>query len=146
MTYYIHIENNKIISSGQCPMGDGFQSIEVSEELYNAFNANPDKYMWNSSEVVENPNYEAEKQAKERARLDMLSMTPLDFLKALNQIGITYTTVKQIMDENPEVDMEMRYCQNVYRGHPMINQFAQQFGVSSEQLDYMFKKANGEEE
>lgn len=146
MTYYIHLENNKIFSSGECPMGEPFQSIEVSEELYNNFVAEPNKYMWNGTEIVENPNYEAEKQAKERARLDMLSMTPLDFLKALNQIGITYATVKQIMDENPEVDMEMRYCQNVYRGHPMINQFAQQFGVSSEQLDYMFKKANGEEE
>lgn len=146
MAYYIHIENNKIISSGECPMGEPFQSIEVTEEIHNAYVAEPDKYIWNGSEVVENPNHEAEKQAKERARLDMLSMTPLDFLKALNKIGITYATVKQIMNENPEVDMEMRYCQNVYRGHPMINQFAQQFGVLSEQLDYMFRKANGEVE
>lgn len=146
MTYYIHLENNKIISSGECPMGEGFQSIEVSEELYNAFVAEPDKYIWNGSEIVENPDYEEIKRQKERARLDMLSMTPLDFLKALEAIGITYATVKQIMEANPYVEREMRFCQNVYRGHDMINQFAKQFGVTSEQLDHIFKVANGEEE
>ena len=89
---------------------------------------------------------EQEAQEKERERVMKLHMTPLDFLKALIKIGITYETVKQIMEANPEVEMEMKFCQNVYRGHPMIEQFAQQFGVSDETLDYIFKKANGEEE
>ena len=89
---------------------------------------------------------EQEAQAKEHERVMKLYMTPLDFLKALNKIGITYATVKQIMEANPEVEMEMKFCQNVYRGHPMIEQFAEQFGVSNEQLDYIFKKANGEVE
>lgn len=89
---------------------------------------------------------EQEAQQKERERVMKLHMTPLDFLKALNKIGITYETVKQIMEANPEVEMEMKFCQNVYRGHPMIEQFAQQFGVSDETLDYIFKKANGEVE
>ena len=89
---------------------------------------------------------EQETQQKEYERVMKLHMTPLDFLKALNKIGITYETVKQIMEANPEVEMEMKFCQNVYRGHPMIEQFAQQFGVSDETLDYIFKKANGEVE
>lgn len=81
---------------------------------------------------------------EEQQRVAMLHMTPLDFLKAIIKLGISYDTIKGIMEANPEVDMEMKYCQNVYRGHPMINQFAEQFGVSQEQLDYIFKKANGE--
>ena len=89
---------------------------------------------------------EEKAQQKERERVMKLHMTPLDFLKALNKIGITYATVKEIMEANPEVEMEMKFCQNVYRGHPMIEQFAEQFGVSDEQLDYIFKKANGEVE
>ena len=89
--------------------------------------------------------YTEEEQAqKEKERIAMLHMTPLDFLKAIIKMGISYDTIKGIMEANPEVDMEMKYCQNVYRGHPMINQFATQFGVSQEQLDYIFKKANGE--
>lgn len=81
-----------------------------------------------------------------------LKMTPLDFLKALDMVGIDYDTVKQIMASNPMVERELMYCQFVYRKHPMIEQFAQQYGITDEQLDYIFKQANnpkveeGEEE
>lgn len=75
--------------------------------------------------------------------LSMLKMTPLDFLKALLQLGISYETIKSIMEANPSVEMEMKYCQNVYRGHPMIAQFAAQYGIADEMLDEIFKKANG---
>lgn len=145
MTYYIHIENNKIFSSGECPMGEPFQSIEVSEELYNDFVAEPDKYIWDiqSYSIIENPNYEKDKADAEHERIMDLRMTPLDFLKAIIKLGISYDTIKQLMEANPEVDMEMRYCQNVYRKHPMLEQFATQFGVTSEQLDNIFIEANG---
>ena len=51
MTYYIHIEDNTIIGSGEVPMGDGFESLEVSEELYNDFITHPDKYIYNGFDV-----------------------------------------------------------------------------------------------
>ena len=97
-------------------------------------------------EFADTPEWVEKEAQKEYERVMKLHMTPLDFLKALNKIGITYATVKQIMEANPEVEMEMKFCQNVYRGHPMIAQFAEQFGVSDEQLDYIFKKANREVE
>ena len=144
MTYYIHLENNKIFSSGECPMGEPFKSIEVSEELYNAFNAEPDKYMWNGAEVVENPNYEEIKRQKEQVRIMEMRMTPLDFLKAIEQYGITYDMVKQFMEQNPLVERELRFCQFVYRKHPMLQSLSE-YGITSEILDHIFKVANGEE-
>lgn len=144
MTYYIHLEDNKIFSSGECPMSEPFRSIEVSEELYNAFNADPDKYMWDGSEVVENPNYEEIKRQKEQARIMEMRMTPLDFLKAIEQYGITYDMVKQFMEENPLIERELRFCQFVYRKHPML-QLLSEYGITSEILDHIFKVANGEE-
>jgi len=144
MTYYIHLENNKIVSSGECPMSEPFRSIEVSEELYNAFNAEPDKYMWNGAGVVENPDYEEIKQQKEQARIMEMRMTPLDFLKAIEQYGITYDMVKQFMEENPLVERELRFCQFVYRKHPMLKSLSE-YGITSEILDHIFKVANGEE-
>ena len=145
MTYYIHIENNKIISSGECPMNEPFQNVEVSEELYNAYKADPDRYMWNGSEVVENPDYEEIKRQKEQARIMEMRMTPLDFLKAIEQYGITYDMVKQFMEENPLIERELRFCQFVYRKHPML-QLLSEYGITSEILDHIFKVANGEEE
>lgn len=139
--YYAFIENNKINGTGQCRcLNENVTNLEVSEEIYN----NIDHYIFQNGELILNPNYEEEQAQKERERVAMLHMTPLDFLKAVIKLGISYDTIKQLMEANPEVEMEMRYCQNVYRGHPMINQFATQFGVSQEQLDYIFKKANGE--
>lgn len=107
----------------------------------------PDGYIISSNyKLITVEEFRREQAQKEQERIMKLHMTPLDFLKALNKIGITYETVKQIMEANPEVEMEMKFCQNVYRGHPMIIQFAQQFNVPDETLDYIFKKANGEEE
>ena len=144
MAYYIHLEDNKIFSSGECPMGEPFRSIEVSEELYNAFNTEPDKYMWNGSEVVENPDYEDIKRQKEQARIMEMKMTPLDFLKAIEQYGITYDMVKQFMEQNPLIERELRFCQFVYRKHPMLNSL-EPYGITSKILDHIFKVANGEE-
>lgn len=145
MTYYIHIENNKIISCGECPMNEPFQNIEVTEEVYNDFVADHDKYIWNGTEIVENPDYEEIKRQKEQARIMEMKMTPLDFLKAIEQYGITYDMVKQFMEENPLIERELRFCQFVYRKHPMLDELAT-YGITSEILDHIFKVANGEEE
>lgn len=145
MTSYIFIENNKIIGCGQCKcIGEEVQSIEVSEELYNDFSTDTDKYVWNGSEIVPNPNYEEDKKQKRHEYAMGLSMTPLDFLKAIEPYGITYETIKQLMDSDPLVERELRFCQNVYRKHPMIIQFAEQFGMTSDQLDELFIAANGD--
>ena len=72
MTYYIFIENDKINGSGECPVvSDNTEIInyEVSENLYNDFNADADRYMWNGKTIVENPDYEEIKRQKEKQEL-----------------------------------------------------------------------------
>ena len=110
MTYYIHIEDNKIISSGECPMGEPFQSIEISEELYNAFNAEPDKYMWDnqSYSIIENPNYEEITRQKEQAIIDNLTMTALDFITFLKEAGITDAQIEAYLNANLNVKHQLQ--------------------------------------
>ena len=58
-----------------------------------------------------------EKQAqKERERLNMLSMTALDFIKALQSFGLTLEQINAYLETNLEVKMQLTYCQNVYCG------------------------------
>lgn len=82
---------------------------------------------------------------KEKERVAMLKMTPRDFLLACTQkLGIEWTKLKELMDTNAQVAIELQFCNHVYRGNPLLDQLAGQFGVTSEQLDNLFKVANGE--
>lgn len=93
-----------------------------------------------------NGKYVTEQEAKqiERDKINRLSMTPLDFIKALEKFaGITYAQVKELCDTYPEIDRELRFCQNVYRNNPMFSQEAlaqlpEAFRLTDEQIDDLF--------
>lgn len=76
---------------------------------------------------------------KEKERVAMLKMTPRDFLLAITNLGVEWTAIKALMDSNPQVAIELQFCNNVYRGNPLLDQLCGQFNVTSEQLDELFK-------
>ena len=76
---------------------------------------------------------------KEKERVAMLKMTPRDFLLAITNMGVEWTAIKALMDSNPQVAIELQFCNNVYRGNPLLDQLCGQFNVTSEQLDKLFK-------
>lgn len=76
---------------------------------------------------------------KEKERVAMLKMTPRDFLLAITNMGVEWTAIKALMDSNPQVAIELQFCNNVYRGNPLLDQLCGQFNVTSEQLDELFK-------
>ena len=76
---------------------------------------------------------------KEKERVAMLKMTPRDFLLAITNMGVEWTAIKALMDSNPQVAIELQFCNNVYRGNPLLDQLCGQFNVTSEQLDALFK-------
>ena len=69
MTYYLHIENDKIISSGEIPMVEPFISVEVSEEVYNSYMQDKDRYIYDGK-IVENPNYQKIKANERKAEFE----------------------------------------------------------------------------
>lgn len=80
MTYYIFIQNEKLNGCGQCrQLTEGVINLEVKESIYNAYTENPDMYIWDGSEVVIDPDYEAKQAQKEKERINELSMTRSDF-------------------------------------------------------------------
>lgn len=80
MTYYIFIQDNKLNGCGQCrQLTEGVINLEVEETLYNAYAENPDMYIWNGVEVIVDPDWEVKQEAKEKARIQELSMTRSDF-------------------------------------------------------------------
>lgn len=90
----------------------------------------------------------------EQQRLEqmaMLNMTPLDFIKVLEELGLTWVNLKAIMTQYPDVEKELTMCQLVYRGNPLLNQMIpivnKIFGLSitEQQLDLAFAKKNNRE-
>lgn len=76
----------------------------------------------------------------EAERVAMLKMTPRDFLLALVEMGVDFEQVEQLINSNPQVKIELNYCNHIYRGNPLLDQLAPQFNITKEQLDTLFKE------
>ena len=135
--YYVDIIDNKIACKSIFPSAS---SVEVSEEVYN----NVERYIWNGSEVVINPNYEEEQAEKERQRIGQLQVTKRVFALALQQLGISYSQLKELIATSEQAQLEWDLCVELQRNNPLLDVMALQMGISSETLDYIFRKANGE--
>lgn len=142
--YYIE-ENNNILT-----YSNNISDIHNSQDLFLNLKYLPIRELDDSHTIIDYKIVtleEAEEIAKEKehARIMELKMTPLDFLKAIEKYGITYDMVKQFMEQNPLIERELRFCQNVYRKHPMLDAL-QDYGITSEILDDIFIQANKKEE
>lgn len=80
---YIFVENGILNGCGKCKcLTDDTISVEVEEEIYNDYIANPSKYIFKDNEIVENPDYT---QLKARSSaLDEIEQIKLE----LNNIDI----------------------------------------------------------
>lgn len=87
--------------------------------------------------------YKQIQERKEKERIARLSMTKLDFAKYIQNYGIAYSQLKNILNSDENVQMQWDLCERVYRFNPLLDELAKDFGITPEQLDAMFKLANG---
>ena len=59
---------------------------------------------------------EQEEAEKEAERVNNLTMTPLDFIKVLEGMGLELTQINDFLEENLEIKMQLTYCNSVYCG------------------------------
>lgn len=152
--YYIYVENNKLNGSGQVrQLTDDVINYEVSEEVYNNYINDQLLYVWNGEAIVNNPNYEADKQAKERLELDALTLTPADVERALYKAkGMDFEDLKAlIVQALPTVDIkalsiEFR-AKDFYRGAMangvrLFDVVGQLLGYTASDMDTLFLTKN----
>ena len=145
MNYYIFIVNNEAVSCGQAKrLGDDVINYEVDEIFYNEFFENPNKYIWDGSAVVIDTEYEAKQAQAERERINKLTCTKRVFALMLQELGITYTMLKELIATNEQAQLEWDLCVELERQNPLLDVMAMQLGITSEQLDGLFMYANGE--
>lgn len=142
MAYYAFIENGVLNGGGECIcIHNGLLSYEISKEVYD----NLDHYMWNGEDVVINPNYEQEQALKEHERVGHLKCTKRVLALILEQLGFSYAnTIKPLIESSPQASLEWELCVELERSNPLLDIFGLQLGITPEQIDNIFKYANGE--
>ena len=84
-------------------------------------------------------------EQKERERINGLKCTKRVFALMLQELGIDYwTMLKPLIESNPQAQLEWDLCGDLERNNPLLDIMAGQLGVTSEQLDGLFRYANGE--
>ena len=85
-----------------------------------------------------------QKELEENIRISKLTCTKRVFALMLQELGITYTMLKQLIATNEQAQLEWDLCVELERANPLLDLMASQLGVTSEQLDGLFRYANGE--
>ena len=162
MTYYVFVENGKINGSGECEcLTEGFENIEVTEEVFNNFCNDPLLYIWDGEEIIENPNYEEDKAKQHRQELDALTLTPADVERALlSAKGWDFDDLKAYLKTQGFTDLQIKAigvelrASNFYRGATMpssvdpsydiriVDTIGDLLGYTSDDMDILFLTKN----
>ena len=88
---------------------------------------------------------EEEKEREEQERIGNLQCTKRVFVLMLEQLGLDYfERIEPVINANRQAKLEWELCVELQRKNPLLDQLASQFGITSKQLDDLFKFANGE--
>ena len=94
-------------------------------------------------DIVEiDPDFEQKQAQKERERISKLKVTKRVFALSLQQFGITYTQLKELIATNEQAQLEWDLCVELERSNPLLDVMASQMGITSKQLDEIFIEAN----
>lgn len=100
-----------------------------------------DKYIVVNDELVSNPDYEQIIQD----RINNLTMTPLDFIKVLEGLGLTLMQINGFLEDNLDIKMQLTYCNSVYCG--VVKSFLPKtidgVTITAEMAEQAFKTKNG---
>ena len=88
---------------------------------------------------------EEEIKEKEKERIYNLKCTKRVLALMLQQLGISYSKLRELIASNEQAQLEWDLCVELERSNPLLDIMGKQLELSSEQIDQMFKYANGED-
>ena len=139
--YYLII-NDELNEWGDYKFNDNckeYPNITMEE-----YNDEPYRLILIDGELVTNPDYEEEKARREAERISHLRCTKRVLALILEQLDIPYSRLKALIDSNERAQLEWDLCVELERSNPLINIIGAELGLSSVDIDNIFKYANGE--
>lgn len=143
--YYFFIEDNKINGCGECQRLD-ITNIEVTEEVYNNFVEDADRYIYSDGAIIENPDYEEIKRQKEQEHINNLIMTAQDLLDLIHNLGASWDAIDEYLNTHKELKLRLTTCQNVFCGvlRQLLPLNIDGIEITDEMVVRAFKIKNGE--
>lgn len=135
------MQPQKVKDFGDLP--DGF--IPITQEQAETIQSDDLYYIIKDGALIKNPDYEKQKEDREKERVSHLKCTKRVFVLMLEQMGLDY--FEQILPEikaNRQAELEWELCVELERANPLLDVMGKKLGVTSEQIDKLFKYANGE--
>lgn len=135
------MQPQKVEDFGNLP--DGF--VPITEEQAGIIEQDDLYYVIKDGKLIQNPDYDKQKEEREKERISHLTCTKRVFVLMLEQMGLDY--FEQILPEikaNRQAELEWELCVELERANPLLNLMGKKLGVTSEQIDNLFKYANGE--
>lgn len=124
----------------------GYQFI--SDEVYADYQEDNDKYKVVDgvfTDISDTEEYREIKEAKERERVGNLTCTKRVLVLMLQEYDINYfEQIKPLIESNPQAQIEWDLCVQLERKNPLLDTMGEELGITSLQLDMLFKAANGE--
>lgn len=96
------------------------------------------------TDITDTEEYKKKKEEEEKERISHLKCTKRVLALMLQQLGISYNQLKQLISTNEQAQLEWDLCVELERCNPLLDIMGAQLGLSPEQIDIMFKYANGE--
>ena len=142
MNYYLQIKNDKIISYSNLPVTDiDIVNMQISKAVYDDYINTPEKYYLENGVLKSKTNEEIEEE-----RVNKLTMTALDFVTFLEQVGVSYSDIQDYLISHTDLDKQLKYCQNVYCGvvKQLLPITVAGITLTTEMVEQAFKIKNGE--
>ena len=135
---FLGYQNGKIKFYTEQKLDERFYNLEKIVET-------DAEYVLDGEEYVLKDSVWEEKQAQEeQARVNKLTCTKRVFALMLGELGISYTQLKELIASNEQAQLEWDLCVELERGNALLDIMARQLNIMPQQLDDLFKCANGE--
>lgn len=91
---------------------------------------------------------EDEKREQEQERINNLTMTPLDFIKVLESMGLGLAEINSFLDTHLEIKTQLTYCNLVYCGiaKSFVPITIGELTITPEMIEHAFIAKNSKED
>ena len=140
---FYRIINNKLYDYADYKYAE--DCLETNIVNQKELDVHPNRVIVEEGILILNPKYAKAEEEKEKERISHLKCTKRVFVLMLEQLGLDYfEQIEPKINANRKAKLEWELCVELERKNPLLNSIGAELGITPQQIDDLFKYANGE--